>query len=86
MACNSAAVRREKRTEIWKLGTLVTHISGTFDLLNLRPFWGHSCTILKMSCNSKTAGRRAKQSEIWESGTLVTHIRHTVDLVVSKAI
>ncbi len=69
----------------WNLGsgTLVTHISGTFDLVGFKVIW---CTCLKMACRSKTVGCGAKWSEIWQSRTPLTFIWGTYDLVVLKVI
>ncbi len=62
------AGRRAKRSDIWDMWILVTHIWGTFGLVRFKVIWGHLVHFLKMECTAKTAGRKVRRSQIWDSG------------------
>ena len=52
---------RAKRSEIWDLGVVVACIWGTFDLLGLRSFWGHTVHLSIWPVTQKTDGCSEKR-------------------------
>ncbi len=58
---------REKWTEIWDSGRLVTHIWVVLALLVFKGILSHLVYLSQNGLEPKTADRKAQRTEIWDS-------------------